>query len=69
MQEPFGGVFALLSALFNVLVNDHNLGDTVCMPLIGLLVTFNPLRMLYLHCHRLAPVVAIFNRAAIRRVG
>ena len=45
MQEPFGGVFVLLSALFNVLVNDHNLGDTVCIPLIGLSVTFNPLRM------------------------
>ena len=45
--RTFCRVFVLLSAiaLFNGLVNDHNLGDTVCIPLIGLSVTFNPLRM------------------------
>ena len=41
--RTFCRVFVLLSA--NGLVNDHNLGDTVCIPLIGLSVTFNPLRM------------------------
>ena len=41
--RTFCRVFVLLSA--NGLVNDHNLGDTVCIPLIGLSVTFNPLRI------------------------
>ena len=64
--RTFCRVFVLLSA--NGLVNDHNLGDTVCIPLIGLSVTFNPLRMPLSTLPSLgsAPVDAIFNRAAMQ---